>query len=368
VKILHVYKDYYPVLGGIENIIKLLAESQAAAGHEVTALVASLDHRSRTERLNGVTIHKVARLGTVASTPVTPGLPLAFRNFRPDVTHLHSPYPPGEILYALLGGSRVSTVTYHSDIIRQKALLKFYSPLLRLTLGQVDLIMPTSPNYIDSSPFLRPHRDKCRVVPLGVDCQRFAGPKLPLAKRLKERFGRPILLFVGRLRYYKGLETFIEAVAQVPNAAALIAGDGPLRAALESKARALRLDDRVHFAGEVSDEALPAYFQAADCFVLPSNARAEAFGLVLLEAMAAGLPLISTELGTGTSFVNLHEQTGFVVPPDDPPALAMAINALLNDAALRRQFGQAAQTRVRTEFSSEVMVRRVMDVYEELTA
>lgn len=365
-KIVHIYKDYHPVVGGIENTIRWLAETQAAAGHEVTVLVASLDRTSRQQTLNGVTVHKLARWGTAASTPLTPGLPLAIRRYRADIAHLHSPYPPGELFNSLLGRSAYSVITYHSDIIRQKALLRFYGPLLRWTLRNVDRIMPTSPNYIETSPFLRPHRDKCRVVPLGVDCDRFQRPQPSLARAIRERVGRPIVLFVGRLRYYKGLEALVEAVARVPAAGLVIVGDGPLRAELEARAAGLRLGERVHFAGQVDDETLPAYYQAADCFVLPSNSRAEAFGVVLLEAMAAGLPLISTELGTGTSFVNVHGQTGLVVPPEDVAALAGAIESLLADEALRRKFGGAALARVRVEFSKETMVRRVMQVYEEL--
>lgn len=364
--ILHIYKDYYPVIGGIENTVKWLAEAQAA-GHHVSVLVAGPDYHAATEEINGVTVYKIPRFGTAASTPLTPTLPLALWRHQPDIAHIHSPYPPGEFFNALLGRAKYTVITYHSDVVKQKNLLRFYGPFLKRVLQRADLIMPTSANYIDTSPFLRPHKAKCRVVPLGIDPARFNQPPLSLAQTLKGRLGQPLLLFVGRLRYYKGLDTLLAAMVHVSGGTLAVVGSGPLETDLKAQARQLQLGERVYFAGNVSNEDLPAWFQAADLFVLPSNSRAEAFGLVLLEAMAAGLPLISTELGTGTSFINQHHQTGLVVPPQNPVALAQAINALLQNESLRRQYGQAALERVRAEFTLDKMVERVMQVYQELT-
>ncbi len=364
--ILHIYKDYHPVKGGMENMIKWLAEAQVQAGHHVTVLVASLDQHERIELFNGVNLHKVPRWATLASTPITPTLPWAIWQYQPDIAHIHSPYPPGELFNMLVGRARFTVITYQSDVVRQKTILKFYKPFLQLALRRADIIMPSSANYIEISPFLRPHRHKCRVVSPGIDLARFNIPTLPLTSQLKAKFGSPLLLFVGRLRYYKGLDTLIEAMRDVPKAKLIIVGDGQLRAELENQTHALNLDKQIHFAGDVSDADLPAYFQAADAFVLPSNSRAEAFGIVLLEAMASGLPCISTELGTGTSWIVQHGVTGFVVPPQNPPAMAQAINKLINDEPLRRQFAQAAVARVRAEFSKELMVQRVQEVYNEL--
>jgi glycosyltransferase involved in cell wall biosynthesis len=354
-------------MGGIENCIRWLAEAQVAAGHKVSVLVASLDYRASITTLNGVEIHKIPRFGTFASVPLTPTLPLALRRYKPDIAHIHSPYPPGELFAVLWGQAKHLVITHHSDIVKQKTILKGYTPILRWVLSQVDLIMPTSANYIDTSDFLPEYKDKCRVVPLGIQVNRFKPTaNLPLAQDLKAKFGENVILFVGQLRYYKGLDTLIEAMSQVSKATLIIAGDGPLRTTLKAQVIRLNLQERIHFAGRVSDEDLPAFFQAANCFVLPSNSKAEAFGIVLLEAMAASLPLISTELGTGTSFVNSHGRTGFVVPPKDPLALAEAINTLIADRSLRQQFAQAALTRVKEEFSQEVMVNNVMRVYDEV--
>lgn len=365
-KILHIYKDYHPVMGGIENAIKWLAEAQAAAGHEVTVLVAALGKRGSIETVNGVRVHKIPRLGTVASTPLTPTLPFILRKYPVDIAHIHSPYPPGELLNMLFGRAKFTVITYQSDIVRQKTLLKFYAPLLKRVLLKADRILPSSNSYVQTSDFIRPHKNKCQAIPMGINPERFLHPDSKKVQALKAKFTEPIILFVGRLRYYKGLNTLVSAMAHVPNGTAVIVGEGPMEAQLKAQTDSLNLTDRVRFVGSVSDEDLPTWFQAADCFVLPSNSRAEAFGIVLLEAMASGLPLISTELGTGTSFVNQHGQTGFVVPPLNPVALAEAINTLSADAALRAQFGQNALNRVQTEFSTGKMVQRVMAVYNKL--
>ncbi len=365
-KILHLYKDYHPVLGGIENIVKWLAESQAKAGHEVTVLVASLTGQTTQETLNGVTVHKIGRLTTIASTPITPTLPLALSQYQPDIAHVHSPYPPGELLNWLLGRARFTVITYHSDVVRQQTILQFYRPFLKKVLQHADIIMPTSANYIDSSLFLQPHKDKCRVVPLGIDVSHFNVPNLPLAQNLRAPFGTPLLLFVGRLRYYKGLNTLIDAMRYIPQAKLLIVGHGPLKSELENQVNIAGLNQRVHFAGDVNDDELLAYFQAADVFVLPSNSRAEAFGIVLLEAMASGLPCVATELGTGTSWIVQHGVTGLVVPPETPELMAAAINIIITNEPLRQQLGQAARQRVETMFTKTVMTQRVLEVYNEL--
>lgn len=365
--ILHIYKDYHPVKGGIENLIKWMAEAHVASGHQVDVLVASLDSKASTIELNGVDIHKIPRFGTFASVPLTPTLPFSLQKFKPDILHIHSPYPPGELFGTLLSQAKYRVLTYHSDVVRQKVILQFYKPFLKWVLNQVDVIMPSSQNYLNTSPFLAPHHNKCQIIPFGIDLIRFNKPiDDNLVEFIKVKFGNPLLLFVGRLRYYKGLDTLIEAVAKVPDANLLIVGTGPMKAELVTLVNQLNLGDRVHFAGDISDEDLPTYYQAADCFILPSNSRAEAFGIVLLEALAAGLPLITTELGTGTSFVNLHNQTGFVVPPNNPIDLAEGINTLLKDSSLRQKFAQAALNRAKTEFTKDVMVKRVEKVYNDL--
>lgn len=365
-RILHLYKDYFPVLGGIENHIKLLAEGQAARGHEVTVLVTSLGPRTEQLDLAGVRVIKAARLATVASTPLSLVLPWLLRRLQPDVTHLHFPYPVTEVSNWLLGRGRRTVITYHSDVVRQKGVLLLYAPLMRHILRRADRIIATSPAYIQSSGILAPLADRCTVVPLAVETARFAAPADPAdLAAVRARWGPgPWLLFVGKHRYYKGLDDLIRALPALPGVHLMAVGEGPMTAAWQALAVELGVAERVHFPGEVPDSELPLYFQAADLFVLPASHRSEAFGLVLVEAMAAGLPVISTELGTGTSWVNRHGETGLVVPPRDPAALAQAIAELLANDERRTRLGRAAQGRALGEFDKEVMIARLLALYD----
>lgn len=362
-KILHVYKDYHPILGGIENHIKTVAEAQAAAGHDVTVLVTNPGREPKRSTINGVQLIRAWQPLTVASTPLSPELPLLLARQRPDITHLHFPYPIGELGQLLFGRARPFVITYHSDVVKQQSILRFYRPFLNRILAKADRILPTSGQYIASSDVLAPHAGKCTVVPLSVDPAPFQGPE-PLVPRQPHQ---PTILFVGRHRYYKGVDTLIRGMKRI-DARLLVGGDGPMRPGWESLARELDLSDKVLFTGQVSDEQLPSLYASADLFVLPANARAEAFGKVLLEAMATGLPCVTTELGTGTSFVVQDGITGLVVPPRDPDALSAAVNRLLADESLRLKMGSAGRARVMQEFTPRKLLERIMAVYEQVLA
>ncbi len=371
-KILHIYKDYAPVLGGIENHVRVLAEAGAARGHDVTVLVASLDRRTCRETMNGVQVIKTSRWINISSAPISPAMFREARNLgqTADIVHLHFPYPLGELAY-LFSGSRAKTIiTYHSDIVRQKALRTIYQPFLWRILRKADRLIATSGRYIDTSPYLNPFKSKCVIIPLGTDVVQFAKVDqqraAALRQQLKKKDDEWLLLSVGRLRYYKGLDDLIRALPAVPNARSIIVGSGPMEVPWKELARSVGVADRVVFAGAAPEEQLPLYYAAADVFVLPANARAEAFGTVIVEALAAGKPVISTEVGTGTSWVNVDGETGFIVPPHDPPALAQAINALLNDESLRQRLGRAAQQRAYHEFTVEKMIDRVYGEYNAL--
>ena len=228
-----------------------------------------------------------------------------------------------------------------------------------------DRIIATSPKYIDTSPFLQNFRDKCSVIPLGIDIERFNNPDTSPAYEIRKRYdGSEILLFVGRLRYFKGLRYLIEAMEHI-DARLLIIGTGPEESALKSMASGKNSSGKIIFLGDVSDQELPAYYAASDIFVLPSSHRSEAFGTVLIEAMASGKPVISTELGTGTSFININGETGFVVSPRSPESLSLAIRNLLKDAELRLRMGRNARERAK-EFSRDITSESVLKLYREV--
>lgn len=380
--ILHIYKDYSPILGGIENHVKLLAEGQAGRGHAVTALVTNpAGHRTTVVQENGVRVIRAGRLATVASTPLSLALPWQLLHQRPDVVHLHYPYPVGEVSQWLLRRGRASVLTYHADIVRQANILRFYRPLLRRVLHEVDAIIIGSPPMRGGA-FLGAHQAKLHLIPYGIPLARFQvepsdADRAALAARIAAALPDtsappyphtptpPLLLFVGRLRYYKGLDWLIRALTLIP-ARLAVAGTGPMEAEWRGLAEEAGVADKIAWLGEVPDIDLPTLYHAADLFVLPASSPAEAFGLVQVEAMAAGLPVVCTELGTGTSYVNQNGVTGLVIPPRDHTALAGAINGVLADPVRRMSMGAAARARVAAEFDQEVMVARVERLYAKV--
>ncbi len=361
-RILHVYKDYPPVIGGIEGHIRLLAEAQAQRGLEVTVLATSPDRRTSIDQEHGVRVVRAGRLGELASTPISLRLVRQLRRERADVVHVHMPYPLAELAELTMGGGRPCVVTYHSDVVRQRTWAGLLGPLRRRFLRRTRCVLATSAAYVRSSPTLSRMRDKCRVVPLGVDIDRFAEPERTVRSPID--VDGQVVLFVGRFRHYKGLSVLVEAMTRL-DANLVLVGDGAERGRLERQIRHSPARSRVSILSDVTDEELPGCYARADVVVLPSTERSEAFGLTLVEAMASGTPVVSTELSTGTSEVNEHGVTGLVVPPDDPAALRDALHTLLADTALRQRMGRAASHRARASYAANQMVDATLDAYED---
>jgi rhamnosyl/mannosyltransferase len=371
VKAVLVNKLYYPVIGGVESHVRDLA---VFLPREVKRKVlACFEKRGprRTEVIEGVEVVKAASLGTYFSSP----LPLGFRRELrvlsrwADLFHFHFPFPPGELAFLTSGIKKPLIVTYHSDIVRQKALLKIYQPFLIRFLKRADVIIATSPRYIETSPYLSAFKEKCRVIPLGIDTAEFEldTELKELISQVKSEVGAPFVLFVGRLIYYKGVEYLIRAFKKVPEPYKLvIIGSGPLKDELLELSRKAELQNRVIFYESQPRRRLIAFYYACEFFVLPSVERSEAFGIVQLEAQACGKPVISTELGTGTSFANLDGVTGIVVPPRDVEALESAMITLATNERLRAELGKNAFTRVRQEFDVKVMAAHVAELYREV--
>jgi len=367
-----VNKYYPPHLGGIEYHVRYLAEALVSFDHaQVRAIVANEGTETVREFVDGVDVLRLGRAFAYSSTPVAYGMPAAIRleATRPDpadLLHLHFPYPWGEVSWIRADAGLPTVLTYHSDIVRQKAALAVYSPLLRRFLSKVDLIISGSPNLVEHSEFLQPFAGKCRVVPFGYDLTRYEATPDTLARAAKLREGhtRPIVLFVGRLVYYKGVDVLVRAMTDV-DADLVVIGSGPLEGTMREIAVAGGIADRITFMPPVPDEELVAWYHAADVFCLPSVERSEAFGAVQVEAHACGTPVVSTNLPTGVPFVNEDGVTGLVVPPGDAPALGGALRRLIDDPDLRAKLGAQARDRARTMFTLEAMTSGVMDVYRE---
>jgi len=368
--VLLVNKLYYPVIGGVETVVRDLARHLP---REVArkVLVASETGTPKTEIIDNVEVVKVRSLGTISSNPVAPSFPFALRRLAhwADVLHFHFPFPTGELSYLLSGVRKPLVVTYHSDIVRQKGLLAMYRPFLERFLDRADVILATSPNYIDTSPYLAPRREKCLVVPIGIDTSLYeeTPARKERARSFRESFPRdlPLVLFVGRLIYYKGVEYLVRAMKDV-DANLAIVGSGPLEEEIRSLIDELGIADRVRLFPPLSFDDLVSMYHACDVFCLPSVERSEAFGIVLLEAQACGKPCVSTELGTGTSYANLDGVTGLVVPPRNPEALARALNALLSNDSWRSRLGSRARERVNSEFEVRTTAALVCNAYEFL--
>jgi len=367
-KVLQVNKLYYPHIGGIENHVRVIAEGMRDRV-DVRVLVANERPQTAVEAVDGVKVTRVASLGRFRSTPLAPGFITQLKNARSDIYHLHFPNPTGELAFLAAKPAGKLIVTYHSDIIRQKTLLKFYKPFLERFLDRADRIIVSSPNLIDSSSFLRKVRNKCTVIPFGIPADWLAlTPEIKnRAGEIRQKHGPKIAFFLGRLIYYKGVDYLIRAMQDVEGKL-IIAGEGELGPELKKLAEDLKVKDKVEFVGTLSDQELCAYYHACDIFVLPSVESSEAYGLVQLEAHACAKPVVSTNLPTGVPFVNKDGVSGLVVPPRDAGALSGAINKLFNDDELRLRLGSQAKERFEREFSKDVMIERILEVYEEVLA
>jgi rhamnosyl/mannosyltransferase len=261
--------------------------------------------------------------------------------------------------------NKPAVVTYHSDIIRQKNLLKLYAPLRSRFLGDVDRIVATSPNYLATSDVLERYRDKVTVIPIGIDKATYPQPSPEKLQYWREKVGQKFFLFVGALRYYKGLHLLLEAARGTEYPVAIV-GAGPVEHELKAQASRLGLRN-IHFLGLLPEEDKVALLQLSYCAVFPSHLRSEAFGISLLEGAMYGKPMISSEIGTGTTYINIDGQTGLVVPPSDPTALRNAMQYLWTHPERAAAMGVQAERRYWQYFTADRMASAYVDLYGELS-
>jgi glycosyltransferase involved in cell wall biosynthesis len=384
-RICHLGKFYPPACGGIESHLRTLAQAQAKLGHEVQVIC--VNHADRTgqdvtwrnfarthhmeEADETVKVVRLGRWGSLARLELCPSLFRLLRHLPSsvDLLHLHVPNPTMMLALAMVRPALPWVITYHSDVVKQRFLAKLVRPFENVVFHRAGAVLVSSPTYPDGSEYLQQQRERLNVIPFGIDLSPLLDPcaeALATAASLRVEHGEPLWLLVGRLVYYKGIDQALHALPYVPGKL-LIVGEGPLRTELGDLADRLGVADRVVWQGRLSNTELIGAYHAAAALWFPSNARSEAFGLVQVEAMACGCPVINTNIaGSGVAWVSPDGMSGLTVPVNDPPALAEAARRLLEEPGLREQLGRQARERAEAEFDHKQMARRTLDLYERV--
>lgn len=368
-RVLHFYKTYFPdSVGGVEQVIRQMCVGTGRLGVTNQVLSLSRDADLAPFAFEGHEVHRAPLNFEVASNAVSiQSIGMLARMARAaDVVHYHFPWPFMDLAHFMARVDKPTVVTYHSDIVRQKALLRLYQPLKHRFLADVDTIVATSPNYLASSAVLDRYRDKTRVITFGLDKESYPEPDQARLEAWRARVGPKFFLFVGVLRYYKGLHILLDAVAGT-GYPVVIVGAGPIEDELKAHAQRLGLKN-VMFVGAVDDLDKAALLKLSYAAAFPSHLRSEAFGISLLEGAMYGKPMISSEIGTGTTYINVHGETGLVVPPSDHEALRAAMKTLWDNPEMAAAMGRRAEERYWRLFTSAQMAQSYADLYEELVA
>ena len=366
-RVLHFYKTAFPdTMGGIEHVISQIARGASKLGVKTDVLSLTRAPVPHPIEIDGYWAHRARLDVQIASTSFSLSVFSRFTQLakKADVIHYHFPWPFMDVVHFASRIKKPTVVTYHSDIIRQKYLLKLYRPLKRKFLGAVSRIVATSPNYLATSDVLAQYKRKVAVIPIGLDKSTYPVPSLDRLNYWRERLGPKFFVFIGVLRYYKGLHILMEA-AQGTDCPIVIAGAGPIEEELKAQAAQLGLRN-IHFLRHLPDEDKVALLTLCYGILFPSHLRSEAFGVSLLEGAMYGKPMISSEIGTGTTFINIKDETGLVVPPSDPLALRQAMRYLWAHPEQAAEMGRRAEERYWQHFTADQMVRSYVDLYSDL--
>lgn len=361
--VLHIYKTAEPfTLGGIETVLKNLSEETAKLGVKNRILVMHSGNKLIRHRFLGGVVIALPYRFFLLSMPLSLSYFQAFNRLRKwaDILHYHAPFPMQDLMHLIYKVQQPALVSYHSDVVKQKRVLKLYRPLLQRFLGRVQKIVVASEAYRQSSEELQQHADRTAVIPYGLQ----SNHPLPMHEDLTTAGLTPgYFLYLGAFRYYKGLD-FLLAAAETTGLPLVLAGFG---SAVEYRDRIDSLPNVRLFEG-VTEAEKYQLIENAQAFILPSHLRSEAFGIVLLEAARQAKPMITCEIGTATSWINQHQKTGLVVPPADAPALAEAMLELQNSPERRAQWGIYARERFQHLFLAEKMAHSYFQLYQQLNS
>jgi rhamnosyl/mannosyltransferase len=377
-KVLQVGK-FYPIRGGVEKVMWDITQGLSQAGIPCDMLCAKLKKDGPDQKdepfYEGNGILRLNENGRVicvpawtqkAATMISPAMVRWLRCHAReyDIIHIHHPDPMAALSLRLSGYKGKVVLHWHSDIVSQRFFLGLYEPLQRWVIGRADKILGTTPVYVASSPYLKKVQEKCSYVPIGIDPIHFDADK---AATIREAYpGKTLLFSLGRLVPYKGFSYLLDAMQLLPERFHLIlGGKGPLQEALENRIREKNLQHRVSLhSGFIPDEEVYALFGAADIFVLPSVMKTEAFGIVQIESMSCGTPVVATRIpGSGVSWVNEEGVSGLNAEPADARSMADAILAV---EAQKESYAEGATRRFRQSFSKEIMINKIITAYEDL--
>lgn len=369
-RILHISKYYYPYIGGVENICKYIVDN--SKGHQVVVLCFNDGRNDAIDEVDGVTVYRVGSWLNIARQALSPSYFTMARNalkeFQPDIVHLHWANPfPAAILLTMMPKDIKLVVHWHMDIIKQRNIYRLIKPIETALLKRADKIVVTSPLYQEGSIPLQPYKEKVVVVPNAINEENFRlrqYDELRIEELRVYYDNKPIVFFVGRHIEYKGLPWLVEAEKYVKsNCVFVIAGSGPLTKRLQSNCKS----DRVHFVGKLTEDELRHHYYAASVFAFPSITKNEAFGVALAEAMYCYTPAVTFTIpGSGVNWVNLDGVTGIECPNKDAAALASAIDKIISDEALARQYAEEAHKRVVENFTISKMMERMNEIYNDI--
>ena len=366
-KVIHFCKGYFPdLVGGMEQVVRGIAEGTAALGIDSEVICLSDLGETRTERIGRCMVHFFHTDLRLGVTPISFALWYRFGRLieDADLIHYHFPYPFSDFIHFAARIRKPSVVTYHSDIVRQKFLFRVYRPLMHRFLSSVDRIVLTSHNYFSTSEVLSCYANKIRIIPIGLERTLYPAVSRERIAYWRRTVGQKYFLFIGVLRYYKGLFVLLEA-ARKTRYPVVVVGAGPLEQQLKATVARQGIEN-VQFTGHLSEEDKVALLELCLAVILPSHLRSEAFGVSLLEGAMFFKPLISCEIGTGTSFVNIDRETGLVVRAGDPDALSSAMTYIWKNQEEAAVMGARAEARYRKEFSAQQMAASYVDLYEEI--
>lgn len=372
-RVLQLNKYYYPHIGGIERVVQQIAE-ELADRTQMVVLVSSEDKQRHEEYIRGVKLVRLPQNIKFDSMPISFSLFFETRKLtkKQDILLLHMPFPIGDLACLLSGFKGKVVLWWHSDVVRQKKLLFFYKPIMKRVLKRADAIIVATQGHIDGSLYLKPFEEKCYIIPFGVEksIEQKADEYVILKKQHIDTYGKVekekiSFLFVGRFSYYKGCDLLLKALVKVENAELYMVGNGNIEE-LKELSNKLGIKDRVHFEGKLSEENLCKHYMECDVFVLPSIARSEAFGLVQIEAMAFGKPVINTRLESGVPYVSVDGDTGLTVTPGNVDELSDAMQWMIDNREERLAMGERARNKMKNEYRIAKMTDSVLKLFRSL--